>query len=174
MGLARELRLLRTPRPRLGRRMVHVVPRPARGSSRGQRGRTRVDSTGWAGWAGWAGSAGGAGGAGTKHALGGLAAKPQSLRDLRDVLRVWLWLVLLLHLAADLSDQGAWLLAVQRRSVRGAAISAGGDRGPRGRLVDGLLDPPARSESRPLLSWVCRVPHMCRVPHRVDARLLAR
>ncbi len=57
------------------------------------------------------------------------------LRHLRDVFRVRVRAVFLLHLAADVPDQGAGLLAAGRRRVCGAAVPARRPRGPRRRLA---------------------------------------
>ena len=105
-----------------------LVPRSAGGASGGQPRRARVDPAGWNAGDGHTSDAG--------HAMARAPPQPQPLRDLRDVLRVRLRAVLLLHLAADVSHHGARLLAPRRRPLRGAAVSARGNRRPRRRLAD--------------------------------------
>ena len=115
LGLAHELRDLRLRRHRLGGGVVRVVPRSAGGASGGRRATSSRGSSRTAAPAPTRG-------AGTPWRA--LLAQPQSLCDLRDVLRVRLRPLLLLHLAADLPDQGARLLAARRRPLRGAAVPA--------------------------------------------------
>ena len=95
------------------------------------------------------------------HAVARAAAQPEPVRDLRDVLRVRLRPVFLLHLAADLPDQGARASRVlARRAVRVAAVPARRHRGSDRRLADRPPVPHARLARRPLLSRVRRVPHL--------------
>ena len=101
-GWRDQLRPVRCDRPRLGRGLVRVVSRPAGGASGGRmprssRGSGRIEAT--------------APRRGRPrrepHAVARAAAQPEPLRDLRDVFRVRLRAVFLLHLAADVPDQAA-------------------------------------------------------------------
>ena len=173
LGLARELRRLRIRRSGLGGAWYagtaidrRIIPRSARKSWRGFgriRDRSHESSAAATPWR-------------------AAAPQPEPLRDLRDVLRVRVRSVLLLHVAADLPDHGARLLAVQRRALRGAAVSARRHRGPGRRLADRSLCATARPAGRALLSGLRGVPHdaplfvfasTCRVPAALKAVLLA-
>ena len=104
-----------------------------------------------------------------RHAVARARSQPQPLRDLRDVLRVRLRAVLLLHLAADVSDHGARVLAARRRHLRRAAVPARGDRRRRRRLADRSPVEALRPSGRPLPSGVCRVPGLRGAGVLVDA-----
>src|SRR5689334_794422 len=78
----------------------------------------------------------------SSDAVAGAARQSESLSDLRDVFHVWLWALLLLHVAADLSHSRARVLDDQRKLVRRAAVSLRRRGEPVRRLAHGRAGTP--------------------------------
>src|SRR4051812_29026504 len=95
-------------------------------------------------------------------------ARTKSLRDLRDVFRLRLRPVFLLHVAAYLLDQGAGLLAILWRLVCGAAVPAGRPRRSRWWTPDRSVVAPLWSARRTLLPRMRVVRLRCDVSAGVD------
>src|SRR5215471_17809842 len=124
------------------------------------------------------GGQGGAGEAGRethawRHAVAGPCHERESLGHLRDVLHVRLRSLLLLHVAADLSDQRPRLFRAARRAARRPAVSLRRRCEPGRRMADRLACPDPRPEDRPLPSGIRLVLHRRRADVCVDARARA-